>query len=189
MLKTKSYIKPEEYLERERKTEFRSEYYNGEMFAMSGASKEHNIISTNLTWILESQLRDKPCQVFHSNLRVKVNPSGLYTYPDIIVVCGEQKFEDEELDTLLNPTLLIEILSDSTEDYDRGTKFVNYRQIDSLKEYVLVSQDKIKIEKYIRQGESNWLLTEESNSEKIIELPSVGCFLVFKEVYRNILPA
>lgn len=186
MLKTKGYIKPEDYLEIERKAEYKSEYYKGEMFAMSGASKEHNIISTNITGILFNQLLNKPCQVFHSDLRVKAIPSGLYTYPDIIVVCGEQKFEDAQLNTLLNPTLIIEILSDSTEDFDRGTKFVNYRQINSLKEYILVSQNKMKIEKYIRQGENKWLLTEESNSEKTVELPSINCLLLLKEVYRNI---
>lgn len=186
MLKPKTFIKPEEYLEVERKAEYKSEYYNGEMFALTGTSKEHSIISVNLTRILSNALLDKPCQLFDSNMRVKVKESGLYTYPDLSVVCDEQKFEDAELDTLLNPTLIIEILSESTENYDRGIKFVNYRQINSLKEYVLVSQKNVRIEKYLRQDESKWLLTEESDPEKTIELSSINCSFVLKEVYKNI---
>ncbi len=186
MLKTKEYIKPEEYLEIERKAKYKSEYYNGEMFALAGTSKEHSIITTNLTGILYNQLLRKTCQLYDSNLRVKVQESGLYTYPDLIVVCGKQKFEDAELDTLLNPTLIVEILSDSTEDYDRGIKFVNYRQLDSLQEYVLVSQNKIRIEKFLRQGKTKWILTEESDMERSIELESINCSLALKEVYRNI---
>lgn len=186
MLKPKTFIKPEEYLEIERKAKYKSEYFNGEMFALAGTSKEHSIIAINLTGILYNQLSGKPCQLFDNNIRVKVKESGLYTYPDLSVVCGEQQFEDDELDTLLNPTLIIEILSESTENYDRGIKFVNYRQINSIQEYILVSQKNIKIEKYIRQGESKWLLTEEGNPEKSIELSSIGCSLPLKEVYRNI---
>ena len=186
MLKAKTYLKPEEYLEIERKAEYKSEYFNGEMFALTGASKEHNIISTNITGILFNKLRDKPCQVFHSDLRVKITSTGLYTYPDLVVVCGEQKFEDDVLDTLLNPTLIIEILSDSTESYDRGIKFVNYRQIKTLQEYALISQKSIRIEKYLRQDESKWIFTEENNPENFIELSSINCSLLLKEVYLNI---
>jgi len=186
MLKTKTYITPEEYLEVERKAEFKSEYFNGEMFALAGTTKEHSIITINITGALYNQLLGKPCQLFDSNMRVKVQESGLYTYPDLVVVCGEQKFEDEEFDILLNPTLIIEILSPSTEDYDRGKKFVYYRQLESLKEYVLVSQAQVRIEKYLWQDESKWLLTEESDTEKSMELSSINCSLLLKDVYRNI---
>ncbi len=186
MLKTKSHLTPEEYLEIERNAEYKSEYFNGEMYALAGTSKEHSIISVNLTRILANALLNKTCQLFDSNLRVKVSQTGLYTYPDLVVVCGAQKFEDDELDTLLNPTLIIEILSDSTEDYDRGTKFVNYRQIKSLQEYILVSQKNIKIEKFFRRDDSTWILTEESNPENSITLSSINCSLLLKEVYLNL---
>ncbi len=186
MLKAKIYIQPEEYLEIERKAKFKSEYFNGEMFALAGTNKEHNIILFNLVRDLGNQLSDKPCQVFFSDIRVKVSSTGLYTYPDLIVVCGEQKFEDDKFDTLLNPTLIIEILSDSTEAYDRGKKFENYRQLESLKEYVLVSQKHIKIENFQRQADVKWLLTEEGDPEKSIELISINCSLNLKEVYKNI---
>ncbi len=186
MEKPKTYLTPEEYLEIERKAEYKNEYFNGETFALAGTSKEHNIIAGNLITELKSQLRGKPCEVFFSELRVKVPSANLYTYPDIIVVCGEQKFEDKKFDTLLNPTLIIEILSESTETYDRGKKFENYLQFESLQEYLLVSQKYIRIEKYLRQDKGKWLFSEERDSEKVVELPSIKCSLSLKEVYRNI---
>lgn len=153
---------------------------------MAGTTKEHNIISTNIIAILAVELRGKPCQVFHSDIRVKVSSTSLYTYPDLIVVCGEQKFLDDQFDTLLNPTLIIEILSDTTEAYDRGKKFENYRELESLKEYVLVSQKHMKIEKFQKQSDGKWLLTEEGEPEKSMELFSINCSLNLNEVYRNI---
>jgi Uma2 family endonuclease len=186
MEKPKTYLTPEEYLDIERKAEHKSEYFNGEIFALAGTSKEHNIIAGNLIAVLKSQLREKSCEVFFSELRVRVPSTSLYTYPDIIVVCGEQKFEDKEFDTLLNPTLIIEILSESTESYDRGKKFENYLQFESLQEYVLVSQKQVRIEKYLRQDKGKWLFSEERSLEKVIELPSIKCSFPLREVYRNI---
>ncbi len=186
MIKPKSYIEAEEYLEIERNAEYRSEYFNGEMFALAGTTREHNMILVNLISALSRELGDKPCQIFASDLRLKVNPTGLYTYPDLVVVCGEQKFEDEKFDTLLNPTLIIEILSELTEAYDRGRKFESYRQLESLKEYILVSSKYMKIEKFLKQMDGKWLLTEEGNMEKSIELSSINCAVRLSDIYRNI---
>ena len=138
----KTLLTPAEYLARERAAEFRSEFYRGEMFAMSGASWAHSVIKDNLAWETRNQLQGGPCRVVTSDLRVKVSATGLYTYPDLLIVCGEPEFEDEVFDTLLNPRVIVEILSDSTEKYDRGTKFTQYRQLSSLQEYVLVAQDR-----------------------------------------------
>lgn len=186
MLKSKSYLQPEEYLEIERKADYKSEYSKGEMFALAGSTKEHNIILVNIIQGLANQLSDRPCQVYTNDIRLKVQPSGLYTYPDLIVVCGEQKFEDDKFDTLLNPTLIVEILSDSTEAYDRGIKFENYRLLESLKEFVIVSQKHMKIEKFKRQPDGKWLLIEAGKPEQAMDLESINCSLKLKDVYKNI---
>jgi Uma2 family endonuclease len=138
-------ITPQEYLALERKAEIKSEYFDGEMFAMSGATREHTKIVVNLITELNNQFADRPCEVYALDLRTKVSPTGLYTYPDIAAICGEPEFEDAHMDTLTNPQLIIEVLSDSTESYDRGRKFAHYRTIDSLLEYVLVSQTECRI--------------------------------------------
>ena len=135
-------LTPQEYLARERRATEKSEYYRGEIFAMAGASFEHSLIKDNLARESGNQLKDKPCRVITSDLRIKVNATGLYTYPDAVIVCDEPKFEDAQVDTLLNPRVIVEVLSDSTEKYDRGGKFAHYRQIPSLQEYVLVAQDR-----------------------------------------------
>jgi len=127
-----SHVNPEEYLRLERQAEYKSEYLNGEIFAMSGASREHNLIAGNIVAELNQQLRAKPCEVYPSDMRLKVTATGLYTYPDVMVVCGEPKFEDKYVDTLLNPTLIVEVLSQSTERYDRIAKTSYYRTLDSL---------------------------------------------------------
>src|SRR5437667_7846427 len=136
----KTHLSPEEYLALERKAPVRSEYLDGDMVAMSGGSREHNLIVTNIVRELSNQLKGRPCEVYPSNMRVKVSATGLYTYPDV-VVCGKPQFEDANVDTLTNPTLIAEVLSDSTEAYDREAKFGHYRKIDSLLEYLLVSQE------------------------------------------------
>src|SRR5437868_398630 len=149
--KVLSYISPEEYLRLERQAEYKSEYLNGEIFAMTGASRKHNLIGTNLVVSFAQQLKGKPCEVYPGEMRVKVRTTGLYTYPDVVIVCGEPKFEDDEIDTLLNPTVLIEILSTSTERYDRIAKTSYYRTLDSLTEHLLVAQHEHRIEQYVRQ--------------------------------------
>ncbi|MCY2988676.1 MAG: Uma2 family endonuclease [Planctomycetota bacterium] len=180
------YLTPQEYLVRERRAETKSEYLRGEVFAMSGASREHNLIAANTARQLGNQLRDRKCEVYQSDMRVKVGPTGLYTYPDVTVVCGAPEFEDAEVDTLLNPKVLVEVLSPSTADYDRGRKFTHYRRLPSLQEYVLISQDRPLVEHYVRQGRDEWLLTEQSSLEGILVLPSIQCQLPLSEIYLKV---
>ena len=182
----KARITPEEYLELERKAELKSEYIDGEMFAMSGATREHTKIVANISAELTNQFMDRPCEVYPLDMRTKVSPAGLYTYPDIAAVCGEPEFEDAHLDTLLNPNLIIEVLSDSTESYDRGKKFAHYRTIHSLREYVLVSQNECRIERFSRQDDGNWLYSESTDPDGSVELTSVACRLSLSRVYHKI---
>jgi len=180
------FLTPQEYLARERQAETKSEYLRGEVFAMSGASREHNLIVGNISRELGEQLRDRQCEVYQSDMRVKVSPTGLYTYPDVTVVCGEPEFEDAEVDTLLNPKVLVEVLSPSTADYDRGGKFTHYRRLPSLHEYVLISQDRLLVEHYLRQRQDEWLLTEESSLQDTLVLPSIDCRLPLSEIYLKV---
>jgi Uma2 family endonuclease len=182
----KPYVTPEEYLRLERQAEYKSEYVNGEIFAMSGASRKHNLVAGNIVAELNRQLRGKPCEVYPSDMRVKVTATGLYTYPDVVVVCGEPKFEDEYVDTLLNPTLLVEVLSQSTERYDRIAKSSYYRTLDSLAEHLLVAQDEVRLEQYVKQANGQWLLFECSSLDKVVELPSIGCSLALRDVYDKV---
>ena len=177
---------PQEYLELERKAEYKSEYFAGEIFAMSGASERHNLIVMNVAAALHTQFRGRPCKVYASDMRVKVSPTGLYTYPDVVAVCEEVQLEDDQLDTLLNPTVLVEVLSKSTEAYDRGDKAGHYRKLSSLAEYVLISQDKHHIEHYARQPDNHWLLSEASDLKETLVLPSVNASLVLSDVYDRI---
>jgi len=187
----KTFLTPEQYLEIERKAEFKSEYYNGEMFAMAGARRAHNLINGNLIRELGNQLRSRPCEVLPSDQRVLVSPTGLFTYPDLVVVCGEPRFLDGELDTLLNPTVIVEVLSPTTEAYDRGRKFQHYRTIESLRAYLMVSSDRIGAELYTRQPDNHWTLTAEaSRLEDSFEIDAIGCRLKLADVYEKVeLPA
>src|SRR5437588_2936831 len=153
---------------------------------MSGASEGHNLIAGNLFGELRQQLRGGPCRAYVSDMRVKVRANGLYTYPDVVVVCGEPKFEDKEVDTLVNPTMLIEVLSPSTERYDRIAKTSYYRTIDSLAEYLLVAQDEIRLEQYARQADGQWLLSEYLTLDAIVSLPPISCTLKLSDVYERI---
>jgi len=182
----KTHLSPDEYLALERKSPIRSEYLDGDMVAMSGGSREHNLIVTNIVSELRTQLKGRPCEVYPSDMRVKVDQTGLYTYPDVTVVCGEPKFEDANVDTLMNPTVIFEVLSDSTESYDRGTKFGHYRKIGSLIEFLLVSQSGHRIEQYVRQKEGPWLRSEVRGTTDRIELPSISCSLMLSEVYDRV---
>jgi Uma2 family endonuclease len=183
---TKLRYTPEEYLALERGAEGKSEYYGGEIFALGGASERHNLITGNILVALHIQFRGRPCKVYSSDMRVKVNSTGLYIYPDVVALCGQSRFDDEQKDTLLNPTLIIEVLSKSTEAYDRGNKFEHYRKIDSLTEYLLVSQDKHHIDHYVRQPDNQWLLSEVGSLDDTISLPSVDCVLALAEVYDKV---
>ena len=180
-----SLITPVEYLALERKSEFRSEYIAGRMFAMSGASRRHGLIAGNLFGEIWSSLRGKGCEVHINDLRVKVSPTGMYTYPDIVALCGEPQLEDEHLDTLLNPTVIVEVLSESTEAYDRGEKFAHYRRLDTLREYVLVSQDKIRIERFRREGDE-WTLSEVSGPDATLHLESIDCHVTVAAIYEKV---
>jgi Uma2 family endonuclease len=180
-------LTPEEYLVIEREAERKSEYYDGRMFLMSGASLAHVLITTNVAWDLNDQLRDRPCHVFGSDLRLKVTEAGLYTYPDVSVVCGEIKLEDSRRDTLLNPRVIVEVLSPSTAAYDRGRKFALYRELESLQEYVLISQDEHRVERFVRQVDSpDWLQSVVTSLGGVMELPSIACRLHLSEVYRKV---
>jgi Uma2 family endonuclease len=175
-----------EYLAYERASEIKHEYLDGDVFAMTGASEQHNVICTNLSRIIGNQILEGPCKIYQSDMRVKVEATRLYTYPDITVVCDTPKLADKEFDTLLNPTVIIEVLSPSTERYDRGRKFQDYRRLASLKEYVLVSQDSAQIERYLRQDNGEWVLTDVVGLDSKFELPSVGCSLDMADVYRKV---
>ena len=182
----KSYIPPEDYLEIERAAEYKSEYLNGEMWAMSGATESHTIIVSNLIASVHTQFKGRPCRVYGTDMRVQVDITGLYTYPDVTLICGERRFLDDRRDTLLNPLVIIEVLSPSTADYDRGAKFAHYRQLASLQEYLLVAQDERHVMHYLRQPDNRWLLEEFRSQDDAIDLPSVTCRLSMNEVYENI---
>ena len=176
---------PQEYLALERKAKTRSEYVNGEIYAMAGASREHNLISLNVGSELRSQLRKRPCETYTNDMRVRVKPTGLYTYPDVVVVCGHPRFEDAESDTLVNPTVIAEALSPTTEGYDRGGKFAHYRYVDSLQEYVLIAQERMQVDHFARMGQQ-WLLTSYSRPDEILSLPSIDCAVPLSEIYARV---
>ncbi len=182
----KPYITPEEYLAKERMADYKSEYYKGEIFAFAGASRKHILIVSNLISIIHPQLRKRNYEIYSNDMRVKVNTTGLYTYPDVVVVCGKPQFEDDENDILLNPIVLIEVLSPFTENYDRGTKFEHYRTINSLSDYILVAQDKIHLEYYVRQSDRSWLFSEFKFVKDKFQIQSIGCELSLKEIYEKV---
>lgn len=179
-----------EYLARERRAEYKSEFFQGEMFAMAGGSREHNRIARNIVSESHQALKGGTCEAFGSDMRVKVSRTGLYPYPDVVIVCGPPQFEDDQLDTLLNPTVLmevlLEVLSEATERYDRGAKAAQYRRIDSLQEHVLVLQTEPRVERFIRQPDNSWLLREVTDLEGTLELESVGIAIPLREVYRGV---
>lgn len=182
----KTYLSTTQYLALERRAEFKSHYYRGEMFAMAGASREHNLIVGNLVREIGNALKDRRCEVYPSDMRVKVAATGLYTYPDATVVCGEPEFEDNQFDTLTNPMVLFEVLSASTELWDRSGKFRQYREIPSLREYVMITQDRASVERYIRQADGGWLLQEIQSIEDSVEFDSIAVTIPLSEIYRNI---
>lgn len=177
---------PEEYLTLERKAEYKSEYYDGEIFAMLGANEKHNLIAGNIFASLHAQFRNRPCRAYTSDMRVKVRPGNMYSYPDVIAVCGQPQFDDEYKDHLVNPTVIVEVLSSSTEAYDRGDKALRYRQLASIQEYLLVSQEEPHVEHYVRQPDNQWLLTETSDLGVTVQLASIDCTLTLAEIYDKV---
>ncbi|MCX6150677.1 MAG: Uma2 family endonuclease [Ignavibacteriales bacterium] len=176
----------EEYLEHERNAESRSEYQKGRLFALAGASFKHNLICGNIFAKLHPILRKKKCNVLQSDLKVYIKEHDLFTYPDIIIVCGEPKFADKNTDTLVNPVVIFEVLSKSTEAYDRGMKFSFYRKLDSLKEYILIAQDRISVVHFIKSEPNDWNLREYDSLENNFLIPSVDCRLKLSDVYNKI---
>ena len=184
-LAAQTYLTPAEYIDAERKAVTKSEYLSGQIVAMSGASNAHNIITMNTANQLYNQLFDRDCLVYASDMRFRVHAPVSYFYPDIIVVCGEPRFEDDVFDTLLNPTVVVEVLSPSTAAYDRREKFTQYQQIASLKEYILISQNRIHLEHYLRE-ENQWRATEFQKLEDVVPVTSIECELLLGHVYRRV---
>lgn len=179
-------LSSQDYLAIERQSAWKSEYLDGEMVAMTGGSFEHGLILGNVARLLGQNLLDRPCVVVPSDLRVTIPATGLYTYPDIVVVCGDRRFDDDQRDTLLNPTLLVEVLSPSTEAYDWGKKFEHYRTIESLREYVLVAQQEPRADHYLRQEDGSWLFRSVAGLDAVLSLPSLDCDLPLAEVYSKL---
>lgn len=179
------YLSPEEYLALERKAEYKSEYVDGVMYAMAGGSERHNLIAGNLITELNIQLRKTPCKVYPSDLKVRVPNSKKFFYPDVSVVCGETQFADDEHDVVLNPLLIVEVLSESTAAFDRGKKFQSYQQIEFLQEYLLVTQDEYVVEHYLRQENGHWLYTKITGLEETISLPTLKCQLALSDIYSK----
>jgi len=179
-------LTPEEYLAFERRSEERHEYVNGELFAMSGASERHNQIVVNLSGEIRTQFKARSCKVYTNDMRIRIPGTARYTYPDVAALCDVARFEDKELDTLTNPALIIEVLSASTEAYDRGLKFEEYRHIETFVEYVLVAQTKPHIEQFRRQTDGQWLFSTTSGLESFIDFASVGCRLSLAEIYDKV---
>jgi len=175
-----------EYLAVERAAEFKSEFFDGEMFAMAGGTRRHSLIGGNLVREFGSKLRGRPCVAYNGDLRVKIEATGLLTYPDLSVACGDERFLDSEEDTLLSPILIAEVLSESTEAYDRGRKFEHYQQIPSLREYLLISQTAPRLEQFIRQPGGDWLLRQAVGLEATLVIPSLETTIALSEIYANV---
>jgi Uma2 family endonuclease len=179
---------PEQYLFLERNADFKSEFDNGIIQAMAGGTRAHNVVAVNLTREISAQFKGRPCEVYMGDMRVWVGPARQYNYPDIVALCGEPRFQDEGLDTLLNPVMIAEVLSRSTERKDRTTKFAAYRRLESLREYVLIDPRRVLVERYTRQGE-NWVLTVIETLESVLHLESVGCDIPLGEIYARVISA
>jgi Uma2 family endonuclease len=180
------FLTPEQYLEIERAAVLRSEYYDGRMYAMAGGTQTHQRLKDRLAFALNKRLENGPCEAGTSDLRVSVSYNGLYTYPDVFVLCGESKLLDGHKDTLLNPVLIAEILSTSTERYDRIFKFSQYRQIETLQEYVIVAQNEARVEVQRRQPDGTWSLREFVGLDAVCQFASIECEVPLSELYANI---
>lgn len=178
----------EEYLVQEPEREYKSEFRDGRVVAMAGASLAHAKISTNVFGELFGMLKGSRCNVFASDMRVKVAKARLYTYPDVTVVCGELELDRPKMGTVMNPTVIVEVLSPSTEDYDRGEKFEYYKKLDSLQEYVLISQNQARVECFRKRDEGHWEPTESTSLDTYLVLNSIDCKIPLADIYRNVTP-
>ncbi len=181
-----NYVSQEDYLETERRALEKHEYYQGEIFAMSGASGKHNRIFTNLFIDIGIKLKGKDCLPYGSDLRIHIPKNTLYTYPDISIICGEMELTDDKFDTATNPSVIIELLSDSTRNYDKGEKFTLYRDINSLQEYILVDTEKIHVEKHIRNADNSWQLTDYKSIENSFSISTIQLSFMLKDIYEGI---
>ncbi len=179
------FVTPEEYLERERRAEYNSEYFAGEIVAMAGAKRSRSLVCGNVTTSLGTQLRDSPCEVYANDMKVRADQLRQYSYPDVVVVCGEPQFQDNQDDVLLNPTVIVEVLLPSTESRDRGEKFLRYRQIASLTDYLLIAQNERRVEQFTKQPDGSWRLVETFGAGEI-NLASIGCTLSLADVYNKV---
>jgi len=182
--KLRETISSEDYLFQERQSSQKHEFVEGIIYAMAGASEEHVLIAGNVFGEIYSIFKQRPCKVYNNDMRVKVNKND-YVYPDIVAVCGESKFEDNVFDTLINPTIIIEVLSESTENYDCGKKAALYRNLETVQECILIAQDRCYIEHYQRHNESQWLLTIISNINEVLNLKSINVQITVQDIYHK----
>jgi Uma2 family endonuclease len=187
MSRTVTFLTPEQYLEIERQAEFRSEYINGEMFAMSGGTPNHARIVLNTARRLTEQLDGSPCEAFDGDLRLYSAKQKMFTYPDVLVTCGPNQLLDARRDTLTDATVIVEVLSPSTRNYDRGEKFLFYRSLPSFSEYLLLAQDKVRAELHVRQPDGSWLFREFTGPGDVIELKSINCRLQLQSLYQRVV--
>jgi Uma2 family endonuclease len=176
---------PAEYLSRERASDQRSELIKGQIYAMAGASRRHSLIVGNIFGEIRNGTRGRPCEAHPGDLRVKVQRTEMYTYPDIAAMCGTPELEDDHGDTLLNPTVIVEVLSPSTESYDRGQTFAHYRRLDSLREYILVAQDTVSVEQYVRNGET-WTYVAITDPDAVLRIDALGCEIPLRTIYEGV---
>ena len=186
MYSSGEFISEEHYLVREPEAEYKSEYRDGRVVAMAGGSWAHSQIAINLAREISAQLRDRPCRTFSNDTRIKVAAARFYTYPDLSVVCGEPRADTKDSWVIVNPTLIVEVLSESTEAYDRGEKFAYYKKLDSLQEYVLVAQDRVCVERFSRQKNGRWKAARYDSLDDVAELPAIGCRFAVREVYDKV---
>jgi Uma2 family endonuclease len=181
----KPFVSEEEYLAFERASPTRHEYYRGVVYAMTGGKEPHNLIAGNTHAALHAQLRRKQCRVYQSDMRIKILQTGLNTYPDVVVVCGQPQFTDSIHDTIVNPVVIVEVLSESTERYDRGMKFQHYQAIPTLQDYLLIAQDQRRVEHFARQDDDRWLLRSAVGADAQVAIDSIACILTLEDVYEK----
>ncbi len=186
-LSKRQYISEEDYLTMEEVSPVKHEYFDGEIFQMAGASERHNNIAGNIYGELYNQLKKRPCKVYQNDMRLYIEKEGIYTYPDVMVICGEPEIKKyKSLDNILNPVLIIEVLSPSTADYDKGAKFEQYRTIESFEEYLLVSQDAKQITRYSKQKDGSWILMDFIGDKTTFKLGSIECALTMEDIYNKV---
>jgi len=185
-VQAQSWISPEEYLNIERRATYRSEYLNGEMFAMAGATRQHNRISSNVVSEINQHIKSRDCNVYSSDLRVHVPSTGYFTYPDIVITCGKEEFTDAYNDVLVNPLVIMEILSDSTASIDRGKKFEQYRELASCVEYLLIEQRTPHIEQYILHDSQEWRYRDIRGIDEQVTIQAIDCTLSLRDIYHKV---